>query len=238
MKNVVSVTALCAILLLAPNYSLHASTTDNAVKAIQKGDFETALKELRPLTQKNDPNAQFLMGMLYEAGNGVPKDPAVAASWYRKAAEQNHPVAQLFLGVLYYYGTGVAKDYKKAAHWLQAPANNGNDEAQFYLGWMHAEGNGVKKDESKAIAWLTKASAQKNTRAMGILATLLFSRNQNEQDLIDAYVWSHLAAEYDPVQAGTSARVVIEQYCNKAQIKAARKSMAEWKKKWKTVANK
>jgi TPR repeat protein len=150
MKNVISATALCSILLLAP-YSLHALTTDNAVKAMNKGDFEMALIELRPLIAKHDPNAQFLMRMLYDAGNGVPQDQALAAPWYRKAAEQNHLIAQLFLGVLYYSGNGVERGYTKAAQWLQAPANNGNDQAQFYLGSMYAEGNGVKKDDSKAI---------------------------------------------------------------------------------------
>jgi len=238
MKKVISATVLCSVLLLAPYYSLHALTTDNAVTAIKKGDFEVALKELRPLIEKNDPNAQFLMGMLYDAGNGVPQDQTIAASWYRKAAEQNHPIAQLFLGILYYSGNGVERDYKKAAHWLQAPANNGNDQAQFYLGSMYAEGNGVNKDDSKAMEWFTKASAQKNTRAMGMLATLLFSRNRNEQDLIDAYVWSHLAAEYDPVQAMTSARVLIEEHCNEAQVKTAKKLISEWKKKWENAPNK
>ena len=149
MKNVIPATALCSMLLLAP-YSLHALTTDNAVKAMNTGDFEMALKELRPLIEKHDPNAQFLMGMLYDAGNGVPQDQAIAASWYRKAAEQNHLIAQLFLGVLYYSGNGIERDYKKAAHWLQAPANDGNDQAQFYLGSMYAEGKGVNKDSSKA----------------------------------------------------------------------------------------
>jgi hypothetical protein len=72
---------------------------------------------------------------------------------------------------------------------------------------------------------------------MGLLATLLFSRNRNEQDLIDAYVWSHLAAEYDPVQAMTSARVLIEQYCNEAQAKTAKTIVSEWKKKWGNVPN-
>ncbi len=237
MKRVISSIGLCAILLFAPHCFSHAQATDNAVKAIKKGDFEMALKELRPLIEKNDPNAQFLMGMLYDAGNGVPQDQAIAASWYRKAAEQNHPIAQLFLGILYDSGNGVEKDHKKAAHWLQASANNGNDQAQFYLGSMYAEGKGVNKEDSKAIEWFTKASAQKNTRAMGMLATLLFSRNQNEQDLIDAYVWSHLAAEYDPVQGMTSARVLTEKYCNEAQVKAAKKLISDWKKKWKTVPN-
>lgn len=238
MKKGILAAALCCILLVAPYYSLHALTTDNAVKAIETGDFELALKELRPLIEKNDPNAQFLMGMLYDAGNGVPQDQAIAASWYRKAAEQNHLIAQLFLGILYYSGNGVERDYKKAAHWLQAPANNGNDQAQFYLGSMYAKGNGVNKDDSKAIELFTKASIQKNTRAMGMLATLLFSRNQNEQDLIDAYVWSHLAAEYDPKQAMTSTRVLIEKYCNEAQVKTAKKLISEWKKKWENASSK
>lgn len=238
MKNVISAAALCCTLFVAPYDSLHASTTDSAVNAMRKGDFELALNELRPLVEKNDSNAQFLMGMLYEAGNGVPKDQAKAASWYRKAAEQDHLIAQLYLGILYYSGEGVEKDYRKAARWLQAPASSGNDEAQFYLGSMYAEGNGVPQDDAKAIEWFTKASAQRNTRAMGMLASLLFSRNLGEQDLIDAYVWSHLAAEYDPIQATTSARAVIAGYCSEPQVKAAKKTISEWKKRWKNTPNK
>jgi hypothetical protein len=67
---------------------------------------------------------------------------------------------------------------------------------------------------------------------MGMLTALLFSRNQSEEDLIDAYVWSHLAAEYDPIQAATSARALTEKHCSAAQVKAAKKRIAEWKKKW------
>ena len=210
----------------------HASKTDEAARAIQKGDFKTALDKLRPLAKEGDPNAQFFMGMLYDAGNGAPQDQSIAASWYRKAAEQNHVGGQLYLGVLYYSGQGVQQDYKQAAHWLQKASDKGNDMAQFYLGSMFAEGNGVEKSTSKAIDLFTKASVQKNTRAMGMLATLLFSRNQNEQDLIDAYVWSHLAAEYDLVQFNTSARHVIAKYCNAKQTELAKKSIADWKSKW------
>ncbi len=197
MKSAILSVVLCSIFLSAPSFS---QTTDDAVKAIKKGDFDAALKELRPLIEKNDPNAQFLMGMLYDAGNGVPQDQAIAALWYRKAAQQNHLIAQLFLGTFYYSGTGVKRDYKEAVRWLQSPAEKGNDQAQFYLGAIYeAGGDGVSKDSSTAIEWLRKASAQRNTRAMGTLSTLLFSRKRDEKDLIDAYVWSHLAADYDPI---------------------------------------
>jgi TPR repeat protein len=211
------------------------SDTDKAKEAMQKGDFQTALKELRPLAAKNDPNAQFLLGMLYDSGKGVAQDQAVAAKLYRKAAEQKHLIAQLFLGVMLYSGQGVKQDHKEAARWLRAPAESGNDEAQFYMGSMYANGTGVKKDEAEAIRWLEKSAAQGNTRAMGMLASALFSRysqSHNDKDLVDAYAWSHLAAEYDPVQAATSARVLIEKYCDKSQKKRGEQAMAGWKQKW------
>jgi TPR repeat protein len=235
MNTLVLAAVLCSTFLSAPAFSL---PTDNAVKAMEKGDFRTALRELRTLVETNDPNAQFLMGMLYDAGKGVSQDQAMAASWYRKAAEQKHLGAQLFLGVLYYSGSGVKRDYKEARRWFQLPADSGNDQAQFYLGSMYAEGKGVTEDRSKAIEWFTKAAVQRNTRAMGMLSTLLFSRNEREQDLIDAYVWSHLAAEYDPIQASTSGRVLIEKYCNEGQTRAAEKLISKWRRKWGNSPNK
>ncbi|MDH5180590.1 MAG: sel1 repeat family protein [Gammaproteobacteria bacterium] len=231
MKNTILLVVVIFSLISSPAFSL---TTDNAVNAMRKGDFKTAINELRVLVEKNDPNAQFLMGMLYDAGNGVPQDQSVAATWYRKAAEQNHTIAQLFLGVFYYNGIGVEKDYKEAVRWFQSPALKGNDQAQFYLGMMYASGHGLGKDDSAAIEWLAKAAVQKNTRAMGLLSTLLFSRNRDEKDLIDAYVWSHIAAKYDPVQAATTARFIIEKYCTEAQKKAGNLSIIEWENKWKT----
>jgi TPR repeat protein len=232
MRNT-SVLLAAALLFLAVSASSSiASPTDKAVDAMHKGDFKTALDELRPLAAKNDPNAQFLLGMLYDAGKGVAQDQSVAASWYRKAAKQNHLLAQVYLGALLYSGQGVKQNYAEAARWFRTAADSGDDLAQFYLGSMYSSGKGVKQDDSTAIRWLTKSAAQRNTRAMGLLATTLFSRSRAEQDLVDAYAWSHLAAELDPVQATTSARSVIEQYCNAEQKKRGKAVMAEWKRKW------
>src|SRR5262245_44228472 len=81
-----------------------ARPTDKALQAMGAGDFKTALAELRPLAAKGDANAEFLLGMMYDAGKGVPQNQSVAASWYRKAAKQNHVLGQLYLGILYYSG--------------------------------------------------------------------------------------------------------------------------------------
>jgi TPR repeat protein len=126
----------------------------------------------------------------------------------------------------------VKPDPREAARWFRAAAESGNDQAQFQLGSLYARGDGIEKDGAAAIEWLTKSAAQGNTRAMGLLAAELFSRSRDEQDLIDAYVWSHLAAEHDPVQAMTSARSVIAQYCNDEQKKRGEQAIADWKRKW------
>src|SRR5438093_3695876 len=111
MRRVWPYLVAALMFLSSPFSTATASDTDRAVKAMQKGDFKTALDELRPLAAKNDPNAQFLLGMLYDAGKGVAQDQTAAASWYRKAAGQGHTLAQLYLGMLLYSGQGVKQDY-------------------------------------------------------------------------------------------------------------------------------
>ena len=207
-------------------------STDKAAAAMQKGDFKSALADLRPLAAQGDADAQFLLGLLYDTGNGVARDPVVAAAWYRKAADQNHTLGRLYLGLLHYSGEGVKQSYEEAARWFRPAAEDGNDLAQFYLGWMYAQGTGVRKDSARGIEWLTRSARQRNPRAMGILTSELFSRHRDEQDLIDAYKWSHLAAEEDAVQAITSARALIEKYCNEEQTRKAKKAMTEQKREW------
>ena len=209
-----------------------AAVPEQAMKAMERGDYKTALGELRPLAEKGDAEAQFLLGMLHDSGKGVAQDQAAAASWYRKAAKQQHVMSQIYLGILLYSGQGVKQDAAEAARWFQSAAEAGNDQAQFYLGAMCERGAGVPADTSEAIRWLRKSAAQRNTRAMGLLATTLFGRSRDSQDLVDAYAWSHLAAELDPVQATTASRGVIEKYCSGDQKKRGKALMAEWKRKW------
>ena len=41
--------------------------------AYQAGDWETALKELRPLAEQGHASAQFNLALLYNYGKGVPQ---------------------------------------------------------------------------------------------------------------------------------------------------------------------
>ncbi len=64
---------------------------DEATAAYQRGDYVTAIRELRPLAEQGVAEAQFNLGNMYDKGRGVPQDYAEAVQWYRKAAEQAKP---------------------------------------------------------------------------------------------------------------------------------------------------
>lgn len=65
--------------------------------ALQKGDYATARHEWRPLAVRGNVDAQFCMGVMYNAGQGVAQDFKEAAKWYRLAAAQGHAEAQFNL---------------------------------------------------------------------------------------------------------------------------------------------
>ena len=60
-------------------------------------------------------------------GKGVPKDPAQAVHWYRKASEQGDPIAQSNLGTMCATGEGVPRDLVVAYMWRNLAAAQGNE---------------------------------------------------------------------------------------------------------------
>ncbi|WP_303620992.1 tetratricopeptide repeat protein [Methylogaea oryzae] len=81
---------------------------DEGMAAFRAGRFEAALKEFEPLAAGGDALAQLHLGMMYEQGSGVPRDSALAVSWFRRAAERGNAAAQRNLGVMYATGRGRA----------------------------------------------------------------------------------------------------------------------------------
>src|SRR3989344_8666827 len=62
------------------------------------GDYEKAAKLYGPLAKSGNVEAQYILGMMYRAGRGVPRDVNEARTRYQLAAEQGHPLAQFNLG--------------------------------------------------------------------------------------------------------------------------------------------
>jgi Sel1 repeat-containing protein len=93
-----------------------------AGQRFQAGDHVGAAKLLTSAAQAGHPLAQLRLAIVYEAGDGVPRDPKAAVGWYARATSVGEPAAQRELGGYYEEGDGVAENWDLAAKLYQASA--------------------------------------------------------------------------------------------------------------------
>jgi serine/threonine protein kinase/TPR repeat protein len=132
-----------------------------------------AIPSFEQAAAMGEPRAMLELGKIYSAGDGVAKDPAKAAGWYRKSADLGNASAMVFLGALYAQGSGVPKDLTEAAKWIRKAADAGNAVAMDGLGQMYANGQGLPVDVAEAVAWYRKAVDNNNAPAMYHLGLIL-----------------------------------------------------------------
>ncbi len=108
----------------------------NLYSSCEIGKSDEAVKWYRRAAEQGNARAQFLLGVLAKAGNGVPEDDREAMKWYKLAAEQGDVHAQTSLGNMYADGEGVPEDDREAVKWYRLAAEQGLGAApaQFYLG--------------------------------------------------------------------------------------------------------
>lgn len=83
-----------------------------------EGKYEEILVPLGILAKDNNGNAQEMLGLMHELGQGVTPDPKKAAEYLLQAADNGRPLAQHHLAIMHYSGQGVEKDSSKALMWL------------------------------------------------------------------------------------------------------------------------
>lgn len=204
MRNIsgLSVFKLFAISLLLSLYSgcSDQKKEDDAafkegVAAYTKGDYGIALDKFRQLADKDNAEAQYNLGVMYQEGRGVSQDNQKAVELWTHAADQGITRAMFRLGVMYMKGAGVPADAKKAfENWEQA-AEQGHNLSQMYLGILYAQGSGIQQDPVQAYKWFSIAAAGNNKAAAQNLGTV--SKTMNEQQieqgkqLADEWLKSH-----------------------------------------------
>jgi TPR repeat protein len=150
------------LLMLSTAAPVAAESLEDAVAAYRRGDYATALRLYRPLADQGLAVGQFNLGLMYDNGQGVPRNYAEAMKWYRLAADQERADAQYQLGHLYYQQA----DYTEAVKWFQLAADQGRPDAQSNLGAMYAEGEGVPQDLVQALKWFILSATQNHKDAM------------------------------------------------------------------------
>jgi TPR repeat protein len=213
---------LAAVLLLAvPAFA----GMDEGITALKKNDFATAAKELHPLAEKGNPEAQYRVGLMYEFGKGFPMDKVQAVSWLRKSATQGHIEAQVEIAVIYATGDGVPQDDKQAVDWFRKAAEQGNVIAQYNLGLLYAKGQGIKRDDAQAIAWFRKSADQGYTGAQYKMGLAYEYGEGVAKDSVRAYANYAIAARGGN-QEYTEHRDAIARKLSAAQLRDAKAMVA------------
>jgi len=162
-----------------------------------KKDYAKALQFFQDSFAQNKPPisaaAACSIGLMYDSGFGVPKNPETANAWYLKAAEGGFARAMENLGLSYAQGSGVEKDLAKALQWYEKAANLGLANAQLETGYHYYNGLGVEKDPVVAVAWYRKAAAQGDVKAMTNLGLAYRDGQGVPHNNIEAFAWLDLA---------------------------------------------
>lgn len=147
---------------------------ETAIRDENKGlmsEFAEAAKTIKKNTSK-DPEAQFLMGIMYSQGWGVKANGKEAIKWFTLAANQGHPGAQTALAVDYLWGNnGLEKNLAEAMRLNLSAASHGSAIASLRIAYMYENGTGVERNTGKAAEWYRKAAEQGSGTAMEKLMT-------------------------------------------------------------------
>jgi len=120
--------ALGAGILAAGPSAIAGEAEADALALMQKGDYDKAIAELKPLAEKGDASAQCVLAETYLGGHGGTMTEAL--KWMTASADQGYAQAQAHLGLLYGTGKGVTTNYVEAYRWFSLAAQRADPKKQ------------------------------------------------------------------------------------------------------------
>jgi hypothetical protein len=115
-----------------------------------------SLPDLRKRADAGDADAQWLMGVRYHDGEGVPRDDGQAVQWFQRAAEQGNVAAQGALGAYFWRGRGVPEDLSKAYFWSDIAMAQGDELSKSRIEGLSSQmtSNQVAAARQRAEVWI------------------------------------------------------------------------------------
>jgi TPR repeat protein len=126
-----SLVLLLGVLLLLAGTTLAATSNDSdynsALLNYTNNNYVKAMEEFK--ANQNDERSLYMIGVMYEKGEGVPQDYSEAAKWYLMAADKGVAAAMYMLGKLYETGHGVEQNRQEAVSWYRKAAAKKHNNA-------------------------------------------------------------------------------------------------------------
>jgi TPR repeat protein len=177
---------------------------------VRDEDPHQAASYMQKAAKQGYADAQFILGNMYQEGDGVTKNTRLAMSWTKKAAEQGHVCAQETLGGMY----GHQQRWTDAFDWWYKAAMQGNADAEYNVSTLFHGGKGTVQDSTKAAVFCRRAALAGGTSAQNNMAQFLWTGDGVEVNQTEAVVWWQKAA----AQGHANAQRTLDQL--DAQLKA------------------
>jgi hypothetical protein len=99
--------------------------TTNVDVALTASDYDRGRRVLEGAGEAGIASADFMLGVAYMAGTGVPESSHLAVQYMERAAERGYRPAALFLGTHSMQGGVLPEDLDRARRWLCNPNDAG-----------------------------------------------------------------------------------------------------------------
>ncbi len=138
------------------------SLYETGLKYYNKNDLKQAFKYILASAEMGHLDAQSDIGIMYDSGDGVEKNPNKALEWFKKGAANGSAKAQHNLGAIYLNGeNGVSKNWDEAKKWYSLAASKGYQPSIETIKQMNAKERSVKNVSASTSA--TVPSQRSNT---------------------------------------------------------------------------
>jgi TPR repeat protein len=189
---------------LEMNDGLQGSNT-----AADSADKAKSVTALQYAADQGHLAAQWKVGRMYAAGDGVPHDDLRAFVYFSQIANthpdeppgtgQAHIVAKAFVALGRYYLTGipnsaVAQDAARARElFVYAASYFGDTDAQYQLGRLYLDGS--PSNPLQAARWFQLAATKGDCRAEAVLGDMLFQGQKVPRQAAHGLMWLTLSKD-------------------------------------------
>jgi TPR repeat protein len=172
---------------------------------------QTSLTALQYAAESGHPVAQWKLGRMYAAGDGVTQNDLRAFDYFIRianahaedspAAPQAGIVANAFVALGRYYlegipNTKVKPDAERAREMFSYAASYfGNADAQYDLARLYLKGIGTPRDVRYGTRWLGLAAQKGQHQAQALLGHMLFSGDALPRQAARGLMWLTLARD-------------------------------------------
>lgn len=170
---------------------------------------ESLIGALEAAAQAGQPMALYQLGLMYENGEGVKKDPGKAFGYFSQIANDHADtaprgleadiVAQSFVKMGDYYRNGlpeagIAKDEERSNRLMMHAASYfGDADAQYRVGLNFLSEESDDANSLQSARWLSLAARKGHAPAQAQLGRLLFNGEGIEANPIEGLMWLTIA---------------------------------------------